>query len=158
MAEPIKFVYIAGPLSSAPMHNVHAAVKTADALVDAGFHPYVPHLTVLWDMISPKDYEEWMKHDLAWIARCDALLRIPGESSGADREVKFALDMGIPVFYSVEHILVFRPDDPPPPPPTPLEKKQRAWEEALKSAADKDPNDKWKRQLEADEKSGFGGA
>ena len=38
--------------------------------------------------------------DLAWIERCDALLRMPGESSGADREVEHARAHSVPVFHS----------------------------------------------------------
>jgi hypothetical protein len=32
---------------------------------------------------------------------CDAILRLPGESAGADEEVKLAKELGKPVFYSI---------------------------------------------------------
>ena len=36
------------------------------------------------------------------ILHCQALLRLPGESPGADREVQFARDNGVPVLYEVQ--------------------------------------------------------
>ena len=69
----------------------------ADALLKAGFTPLVPHLTMLWDMVSPKPYEEWLDYDRELLARCDALLRVPGYSVGATRETRFAESLRIPV-------------------------------------------------------------
>lgn len=37
--------------------------------------------------------------------KCDALLRLPGESAGADLEAAQAGGLGIPVFRSVEELL-----------------------------------------------------
>ena len=37
------------------------------------------------------EYETWMEYDLAWLGACEALLRLPGHSPGADREVRYAL-------------------------------------------------------------------
>jgi len=102
----IKYVYVAGPYSRpVPNHNVKRAIEAADKLLAAGFVPYLPHLTHLWDTVSPHDYEEWLALDLAWIERCDALLRLPGESSGADREVGHAKALGLPVFGQLEGLL-----------------------------------------------------
>lgn len=39
------------------------------------------------------------------LTRCDAVLRIPGESKGADQDVRIARERGLPVFRSVEEIL-----------------------------------------------------
>ena len=38
------------------------------------------------------------------IERCDAVLRLPGESSGADNDVRLARARGIPVYASVEEV------------------------------------------------------
>ncbi len=38
------------------------------------------------------------------IQRCDAVLRIPGESRGADMDVAHAKSLGLRVFYSLEEI------------------------------------------------------
>ncbi len=39
------------------------------------------------------------------ITKCDAILRIRGESAGADEDVKIALKLGLPVYYHIEEIL-----------------------------------------------------
>jgi hypothetical protein len=94
-----KFVYVAGPISKGDMFlNVREGILTAERLRDAGLFPFCPHLSGLWQMVHPVGYEAWMTLDFAWIARCDALLRMPGESPGADREVAHARKLGIPVF------------------------------------------------------------
>jgi len=66
-----------------------------------GHHPFVPHL---FDLVDPRDelgYERWMALDLDWLSRCDALVRLPGASPGADREVAAAGRLGIPVLDGV---------------------------------------------------------
>lgn len=97
-----KTVYVAGPYSKGSTRdNIITAVNAADELMALGYAPVLPHLSHFWDLLSPKPYEMWMELDFAYVARCHALLRLPGESSGADREVQLALDRGVPVFYSV---------------------------------------------------------
>ena len=91
-------VYVAAAYSEPdPVANTKHAIRIADALLLAGFTPLVPHLTMLWDLVSPKPYEEWLDYDNELLARCDAVLRVPGYSVGATREVKFAEWIGIPV-------------------------------------------------------------
>lgn len=101
-------VYLAGPITSAPMANTHAAVKVASELLDSGVViPFVPHLSNLWDMIRPRPYESWMAYDFDVIEHCDGLVRIPGESAGADREVDHAESLGLPVFYDVDAVVAW---------------------------------------------------
>jgi hypothetical protein len=51
------------------------------------------------------DYEAWMAYDFEWLSTCAAVLRLPGDSPGADREVDAALNAGKPVFYSTAGII-----------------------------------------------------
>jgi hypothetical protein len=39
--------------------------------------------------------------------RCDALLRLPGDSPGADEEVKMASELGLPVLTGLDAALVW---------------------------------------------------
>jgi hypothetical protein len=100
----LPIVYVAGPITTPnPMHNTSVAVRKGNALQRTGVMlPIVPHLTVLADMIDPHDYEWYMRYDLALIRRVDALYRLRGESSGADREVAHAKEIGKPVFFEGE--------------------------------------------------------
>jgi nucleoside 2-deoxyribosyltransferase len=94
-------VYLAGPYSHPdPVANTNAVVALATELIDEGFvTPVVPHLTLLWHAIRPRPLDFWYAYDVALLRRCDALFRIPGESSGADMEVAFAESHGILVFH-----------------------------------------------------------
>ena len=40
------------------------------------------------------------------LGRCDAVLRVPGESKGADEDVRIAKERGLAVFYRVEDLPV----------------------------------------------------
>lgn len=95
-------IYVAGPITKGDQFaNVRAAVDAANQLADLGFFPFVPHLFAHWHIIHPRHYEAWMALDFEYLSVCHALLRLPGESAGADREVAFARERGIPVFTSV---------------------------------------------------------
>jgi hypothetical protein len=99
-------VYIAGPYTKGDVaQHVRNAVEAADKLLKAGHLPYVPHLTHFWHLLFPGPYEQWMALDLGWLSTCQALVRLPGESKGADIEVAEARRLGIPVFDSVATFL-----------------------------------------------------
>lgn len=99
------YVYISGPYSTPdPVDNTREAVKAAAKLREAGHDPFVPHLFLLWHFLSPAPYEAWMQLTLSWVKRCDALVRLPGESPGADREVELARELGIPVYARIEDL------------------------------------------------------
>ena len=104
----VKIVYISGPYTLGDVaKNVRDACRAGDAVFDMGLIPLVPHLTHLWHLISPKSHHDWMEIDLNLIPRCDAILRLPGESKGADVEVAVAQKLGIPVFYSLQELRDF---------------------------------------------------
>jgi hypothetical protein len=50
-------------------------------------------------------HQDWLDMDFEIIRRCDAVLRLPGESSGADAEVAHAESLGIPVFYDIAEVI-----------------------------------------------------
>jgi len=96
-------VYIAGPITKGNQFvNVREAILAGDRVREAGHVPFVPHLNALWELISPRPYQDWLTMDFAWISQCEALIRLPGESHGADQEVAHAEKVGIPVYHGVE--------------------------------------------------------
>ena len=98
-------VYIAAPYTMGDVgQNIKRVIDCADALCRRGHTPFVPHLTHLWHLISPKPPSFWYAYDLLWLDLCDALLQLPGESLGADKEVEYAKEHFIPVYYSVEEL------------------------------------------------------
>ncbi len=93
------FVYIAGPYTKGDaVLNVRNAINASEKVVELGHVPFVPHLYHFWHFYSPKPYQYWTKLDNEWIAKCDAIIRLPGESSGSDAEVELAKQQGIPCF------------------------------------------------------------
>lgn len=98
-------IYIAGPYSKGDVaQNVKAAVMGGDYVTRLGHVPYIPHLTHFWHLLMAHEYQFWLDYDLVWLAECDAILRLSGESAGADAEVEFAKSRGMPVFHSVFEI------------------------------------------------------
>jgi hypothetical protein len=128
-----KKVYIAGPISKGDLcHNINQATAAFIALVKAGFAPLCPHWSVYskspfygWEKDmeivgcgesllceatamgnDEMTHEDWMRIDLPWVAASDAVLRLPGESTGADRETAHAREHGVPVFGSVGEVVL----------------------------------------------------
>jgi len=99
----MKTVYLASPYTLGdPVLNVRAQIEAAEELVNLGYLPHVPLLSHLWHIASPHPYEYWMEIGLEWVRHCDILLRLPGESKGADAEVTLARELGIPVIFGLD--------------------------------------------------------
>jgi hypothetical protein len=96
-------VYVAGPYTKGnPEVNTDIAIQIGDWLLESGFYPYIPHFSHFWNQRFPHHYDVWMDLDKVWLLQCNALLRISGESTGADQEEQDARDNGIPVFYTIQ--------------------------------------------------------
>jgi hypothetical protein len=96
-------IYVAGPYTKGDLAlNVRHAFEAASRLADLGFAPFVPHATHFWHMLFPRPYEFWLELDNQFLPCCSGLLRLPGDSSGADKEVELAKTLGIPVFTSID--------------------------------------------------------
>lgn len=91
-------VYIAGPYTIPdPVVNTKKAVEIADIIEETGHAvTYVPHLSMFRHYLNPRSYEEWLLHGLAILKKCDCMVRIPGQSRGADVEQLFAQINSIP--------------------------------------------------------------
>lgn len=99
-------VYVAGPYSQGDVAvNVRNAYKAANHLADLGFAPFVPHATHFWHMLFPRPYEFWLDLDNQFLPFCQAVLRLPGPSSGADNEVLLAQNLNIPVFTNIGDLM-----------------------------------------------------
>lgn len=102
-------VYVAGPLYSSGhwAQNIQNAVLCAATLMKHGHAPYVPHLSHFAnDMVSFPE-ARWLELDKEWLLQCQAMIRLPGSSKGADLEHNWAEEAKIPVFKSVEDFLAW---------------------------------------------------
>lgn len=108
-------VYIAGPISNGSLSlNISSAVTVAKSLIKHGYSPLTPHLTCYLNGSPPAAAVEfasevWYEVDLSWVAVANAVLRLPGESKGADMEVEVAKDLGIPVFENLDRLFKLLP-------------------------------------------------
>ena len=99
-------VYVAGPYTKGDVAvNVRNAYAAANELADLGFAPFVPHATHFWHILFPRPYEFWLDLDNQFLPCCDAVLRIAGDSNGADEEVALAEKLNIPVFHTIANLL-----------------------------------------------------
>lgn len=94
-------VYIACPISKGNrIFNFTAACHAQERLLQLGFAPLNPALSMMHPNAWLIEHETWLTSDLAWVEAADVVLRLEGESIGADREVAHALSLGIPVVHS----------------------------------------------------------
>jgi hypothetical protein len=104
-------VYISGPITKGDRNwNVYQAFAAMKDLMQAGFAPFNPMASCCypfaWEPGFPAD--AWMELDLPFVAACDCLLRLPGESAGGDEEVAYAELIGVPVFHDLSHLIANR--------------------------------------------------
>ena len=99
-------VYIASPYTLGDIAvNVKLQIDTVDELMDLGFAPFAPLYSHFQHMVHPRSYKDWIDVDLEWVKACDCVLRIGGESKGAEGEVLLAKQLDKPVFYDIESLV-----------------------------------------------------
>lgn len=103
----MKLVYLAGPYrakhETVVWSNIMAAREVAETVLRLrpGWFPVTPHLNTML-MGGIVNDEVFLAGDLEILARCDAILMIPGweQSSGARAEKAFA-EVRMPVFETI---------------------------------------------------------
>jgi hypothetical protein len=118
MTKPL-LILISGPYMSGTNGDEAAIARNLNAMEDYALPIYKKgHIAVVgewlaWPIIrqaggethSSEQFSEYqypVAHRL--LEKCDAVLRIPGESTGADLEMGMARDMGKIIFNSLEEI------------------------------------------------------
>ncbi len=91
-------IYIAGPLygSGHQDDNVRAVLEVAGIVQDKGHIPFVPHLYYFWNLLYRRPRQMWLDLDKEWLRKCDAMLRIEGESPGSTLEEEWCTEFQIP--------------------------------------------------------------
>jgi hypothetical protein len=120
-----KRIYIAGPISKGNLaDNVNQATDAFVKLAKAGLAPFCPHWSVYSKSCIPANYKgegticygtvngndemshaDWIGVDLPWVEVAHMVLRLPGESTGADAEVEHAKQNNIPVFTDIDSLI-----------------------------------------------------
>lgn len=96
------WLYVSGPMTKQPYIGPRDAMALGVRLWRAGWHPIIPQLCSLWEMsagpldpVSTDGVCGWMEYDMSLLSKCQAIVRLPGASSGADREVAVARDPSV---------------------------------------------------------------
>lgn len=99
-------VYIASPYTIGDVAvNVRRQMDAVDELIEYGLLPFCPLYYHFQHLVHPRPYDDWLLLDIGWMLQCDAVLRLGGDSVGADKEVETAKENGIPVYYSIEDLI-----------------------------------------------------
>jgi hypothetical protein len=120
MSNPVLTVLIAGPYRSGTNDDPELMAENLKKMEAAALPIFrAGHIPVIGEWFAlPLLKQAGSKHpgDKAYeeisypvsrriLAKCDAVLRIPGASKGADGDVQLALERGIKVYYSLEDII-----------------------------------------------------
>jgi hypothetical protein len=114
-----KLILIAGPYRSGTgddpelmARNLHRLEEAAWPIFEAGHIPMIGEWVALPVLRSAG--AEGVGHPLAervmyptaerLLQHCDAVLRLPGDSTGADQDVAIARERGLPVYHSIAEI------------------------------------------------------
>lgn len=101
----MKKVYIASPYSGGSQEdNVQRQIMAFYEIQKKGMAPFAPLLWHFVHEVYPIEYDKWLDLGMEWLRTCDCLLRLSGQSNGADKEVEEAQKLGIPIFYSLEEL------------------------------------------------------
>lgn len=97
-------VYISGPITLGDRNaNIAQALHWYKLLISDGYAPMCPHLSCFAeDRGCEFPHQVWIDMDLAWVESSDVVLKLCGESKGADIECAHARKLGIPVIEMTE--------------------------------------------------------
>ena len=95
--------------------NLHRLEQFSLPLYEAGHLPMIGEWVALpiirtagSQAVGDAIYQEFLYPTAARLLElCDAVLRIPGESKGADQDVRIAKERGLPVYYSLDDVPKF---------------------------------------------------
>ena len=86
------------------LENVSKSIDAWEEIVKIGLTPFAPLLTHYIEEKYHHEPDFWYDYDNVILDRCDCVLRLNGESWGADEEVKRAESNGFPVFYTIDEL------------------------------------------------------
>ena len=107
-------VYVAGSYSAdnviQVLENMRLGIKASTEVFMAGFSPFSPWLDYHFSLMKPDGamlkVEDFYQYSLAWLEVSDALLVLLNSehSKGTQAEIERAIELGIPVFHSLDEV------------------------------------------------------
>lgn len=102
----MKLIYVAGPFRSINPNGKSNSWGVQSNIMRA-MAALCPHANTMFFQDADGCADEvWLEGDLEMLKRCDAVLMTPdwAKSSGARKEAAYAMELGIPVLYSIEEV------------------------------------------------------
>ena len=107
-----KLIYVAGMLTAGEtksrlkqIYYMFKAIRVGIKLMKSGHDVYIPHLSLMIDMISRKkfSYSRWMELDQNIMQRCDAIFFMKNWafSLGSVTEFRLAQNLNLELMYEV---------------------------------------------------------
>jgi nucleoside 2-deoxyribosyltransferase len=112
-----RYIFLAAPYQGTGTHDhtsyfaIHANISRVHAMALAlarlGYGFFAPHVHSAHNEVIAPDVPAayWYELDLHFLHACDAVLRLPGDSRGADAECREAAKSGIPVYDTLETLV-----------------------------------------------------
>ena len=110
----MKRIYVAGAMSADNildvLGNISVGISVGAQLLEKGYAPFVPHFDVFFKIQNGPNYNVPMKYyydyTLEWLKASDAVVVCPDweNSVGTKNEIQTAIELGMPVFYSIEEL------------------------------------------------------
>ena len=111
----MKRVYIAGSYSAnnviTVLDNMRKGIRLSTEVFINGFSPFCPWLDYQFQLMLREGetlkVEDYYRYSIDWLKVSDAVLVVDGweNSKGTKEEIKFAYQIGIPIFYSLKELL-----------------------------------------------------
>lgn len=109
-----KRIYVAGAYSAdnamAVLDNMRRGIRLSTLVVLAGYAPFSPWLDYNFQLQLRGDerltLDDYYDYSMAWLEASDAVLvAVESENSrGTAREIRRAIELGIPVYYSLKEL------------------------------------------------------
>lgn len=95
----MKRVYISCPITLGDgSYNFFQACRAQEILMRSGYACLNPALSMMHPNAKNILHGMWLASDLPFVEICDLIVRLPGESIGADMECDHARKHGIPIW------------------------------------------------------------
>lgn len=109
-------VYVAGSFSAdnvlSVLDNMRIGMRKSLEVLLAGYSPFVPwfdyHFNLMLREGEKLTVQDFYDYSMAWLEVSDTVLVLPNseKSKGTQAEIKRAKELGIPVVYNIEEIMI----------------------------------------------------
>jgi hypothetical protein len=112
----MKRIYVAGAYSAEDvigvLGNMRRGIALSVEVLKAGYAPFCPWADHVFSFVAEIDLQTYYAYSLSWLEACAAMVVVAQgmeASRGTQAEIKRAVELGIPVYYSLEELIQNEP-------------------------------------------------